>query len=50
MNPIGTCFTITHNNREFKEENRCVLSIIVIHTTVLVKHRLCNYSKFIVKL
>ena len=23
MNPIGTCFTNTHNNREFKEENRC---------------------------
>ena len=38
MNPIGTYFTNTHNSYEFKEENRCALSIIVFYKSELVVH------------
>ena len=38
MNPILYLFISTHNNHEFKEENRCTLSIIVFYKPELVVH------------
>ena len=38
MNPICTYFANAYINHEFKEENRCVLSIIVFYKSELVVH------------